>query len=137
MLDSVLVEMRFTRNFLADWFAGNLQRPEDPADFYLNQVLAKNFSIVRSNGVRLNREQALATFYGKLHGSDPTVLRHDNNNINSLLDTGEVAVVEYDESHVYEGHTVVNALTAVFLKDSAAPNGVRWLLVHETSMAAD
>ena len=136
LLEQALVEMRFTRNFLAKWFAGAIQKPEDPADFYLNRVLAKNFNIVRPNGVPLNREQTLAGFYGKLHGSDPMVLRHDNDNINPLLDTAAVAVVGYDESHVYQDHTVINALTAVFLNDNTAPNGVRWLLVHETPIEA-
>ena len=132
LLDQVRIEMRETRNFLASWFAGRVEKPEDPEDFYLQQVLAENFQIVRPNGRRLDRDQTLSAFYGKLYGSDPTVLRHDNDNVTIILDTATVAVVGYDESHLYQDHAVVNALTAVFLKDDNAPNGVSWLLVHET-----
>ncbi len=137
LVEQVMVEMRETRNYLANWFGGKIEKPEDPGDFYLQNVLADNFHIVRPNGIRLNREQTLAAFYGKLYGSDLTVLRHDNDNIITILDTDTVAIVGYDESHVYQTHKVTNKLTAVFLKNDNAPNGASWLVVHETPIAGD
>jgi hypothetical protein len=134
LLERVLVEMRETRNFLASWFAGAVEKPEDPMNFYLQSVLAENFSIIRPNGLRLDRQQTLLRFYENLYASDPTVLRHDNSNIRAILLTPEVVIVDYDESHVYRDHSIVNALSAVFQKDDEAPNGVRWLRLHETSI---
>ncbi len=132
MIEDVLVEMRETRDFLANWFAGKPDKPARLEDFYLNKVLADEFYIVRPDGRRLAREQTLKGFFEKLYNSDPTVLRHDNDNIRPVLDNGHVAVVGYDETHVYSDHAVTNALTAVFLKNDTAPHGVSWLVVHET-----
>ncbi len=132
ILKQVLVEMRMTRDFLASWFAGRLEKPEKLADFYLGKVLAENFTTVRPDGTRLDRDQTLHVFFEKLYGSDPTVLRHENHNIHPVLNTETFAVIEYDEKHVYAEHAVVNALTAIFLKNATAPNGVSWLVVHET-----
>jgi len=132
LLNQVFIEMRVTRDFLAGWFAGRLEKPDKLADFYLGAVLAENFTTVRPDGTRLDREQTLHVFFERLHGSDPTVLRHENDNIHAVLNTGTIAVIEYDEKHVYAEHAVVNALTAVFLKNEMAPNGVSWLVVHET-----
>lgn len=132
LIERALLEMRDTRNFLADWFAGRHPKPERPEDFYLTSVLAKNFTIVRPNGLRLNRDQTLQNFFEKLHGSEPTVLRHDNVNIQPILDRGDVVVVGYDERHVYTDHVTVNALTAVLVEHQSAPNGVLWQVVHET-----
>jgi hypothetical protein len=132
LLNQVLVEMRVTRDFLASWFAGVLEKPEKLEDFYLSRVLAENFTIVRPDGTRLDRDQTLHGFFEKLYGSDPTVIRHENRNMRLILDTGTIAVIGYDEKHVYTDHAVVNALTAIFLKNETAPNGVSWLVVHET-----
>jgi hypothetical protein len=137
LLERALLEMRDTRNFLADWFAGRQQQPERPEDFYLNKVLARNFTIVRPNGLRLNRDQTLQIFFDRLHGSEPTVLHHENINIQPILEREDVVVVGYDERHVYTDHATVNALTAVLVHDQSAPNGVRWQVVHETPIGTE
>lgn len=133
MMELITIEMTETRNFLASWFAGKVDKPERLEDFYLTKRLDRNFHIVRPDGRRLDRNKTLEGFFGKLYGFNPSVLRHDNDNIHTLLDTDTVAVVGYDESHVYQDHAVVNSLNAVFLRDEMAPNGVSWLLVHETA----
>ena len=129
--------MQVTRNFLASWFAGKASKPENPADFYLNKVLADNFMMVRPDGTRLDREQTLDSFFNKLYASEPDVLRHDNLNINTILDTGSLAVVAYEEDHVYVDESIVNAVTAIFLQNEKAPNGVSWLSVHETALTKE
>ena len=134
LLRRVEEEMQVTREFLADWFAGRLEKPNDSKDFYLNRVLAKNFSTIRPNGARLDREQTLQAFFEELHGSEPGVRRHDNLNIRSLSNDGNMAVVQYDERHVYTDHDNTNSLTAVFLRNDSAPHGVSWLVVHETPL---
>ena len=129
-------EMRVTRDFLAGWFAGRLEKPKSRKDFYLNTVLAHDFTTVRPDGTRLDREQTISAFFNKLYGSEPTVVRHENLNIRTTLNTGTIAVIEYQEKHVYVDHSLVNALTAVFLKDETKPNGVSWLVVHETPVVS-
>ncbi len=131
-LDRVEREMQDTRNFLANWFAGRAEKPEYPGDFYLKGVLTKDFHTVRPSGTRLDRQQTLDCFYDKLYGSDPGVLCPENDNIVTLLSSDTLVIVGYDESHVYPNEIVVHALTAAFVKDANAPNGVAWLLVHET-----
>ena len=132
LLHRVEEEMLVTREFLADWFAGRLDRPKDSQDFYLNRVLAKNFNTIRPDGTRLDREQTLNGFFEDLHASEPNVLRHENLNIRTLSNDGNIAVIQYDEKHVYTDHDSTNALTAVFLRNDSAPHGVSWLVVHET-----
>ncbi|MBT7950723.1 MAG: hypothetical protein HN764_03790 [Gammaproteobacteria bacterium] len=132
LLKQIYEEMRVTRDFLAAWFAGSLEKPEKVEDFYLSRVLAENFTTVRPDGTRLNREQTIHGFSEKLYGSEPDVIRHENLNIQAILNTESIAVIAYDEKHVYSDHAKVYALTAVFLKDETAPNGVSWLVVHET-----
>jgi len=131
-VERVLIEMGETRSFLADWFAGRAEKPQSPEEFYLNKVLAQNFNIVRPNGLRLDRQQTLASFFSKLYGSDPQVLRHDNSNIQIILQQTGMLVMGYDESHIYRDHVITNTLTAVLLAAPNAPNGVQWQLVHET-----
>lgn len=133
----IFKEMQATREFLCNWFAGRLEKPESLADFYLSKVLDSNFNIVRTDGTRLDRQQTLSSFFEQLHGFDPGVLRHDNSKIVILLDTGTIAVAGYREHHVYAGHETINAVTGVFLKSESAPNGVSWLLVHETPGACN
>jgi hypothetical protein len=132
LLKQVLIEMCVTREYLASWFAGLLEKPESLEDFYLSRVLAENFTIVRPDGTRLDRDQTLHGFFERLYGSEPTVIRHENLNMRTILDTGTIVVIGYDEKHVYTDHAVTNALTAIFLKNETAPNGVSWLAVHET-----
>lgn len=134
LFKQALIEMEATRTFLANWFSGRLVKSLNTKKFYLHKVLAENFTIVRPNGKRLSREQTLKIFFEKLHLSDPKVMRHDNRDIRLILDTGELVIVGYKESHVYADHEVINELTAVLVKDTEAPNGVKWQLVHETAI---
>lgn len=131
-LKQVLEEMRVTRKFLANWFAGRLDKPGSLEDFYLGKVLHESFTTVRPDGTRLDRDQTLHVFFENLYGSEPTVIRHENLDILSVLNTGTIAVIAYNELHVYPDRTATNALTAVFLINETAPNGVSWLSVHET-----
>ena len=132
LFDRVLQEMQETREFLADWFSGRAEKPSNSGDFPLQQRLARDFHTIRPDGTRLDREQTLNVFFNILHGSDPKVLCHTNDNIKVLLETDSLVLVGYDELHVYQDHTRINALTAAFVLNDLAPNGVSWLLVHET-----
>ena len=137
LFERVLREMQETREFLADWFSGRAEKPPGPGEFPLMQRLAKGFHTVRPDGTRLDREQTLRVFFNNLHGSDPDVLRHDNDNIKVLLETDSLLLVGYDEQHVYQDYIRTNTLTAAFVLNDSAPNGVSWLLVHETPTNED
>ena len=135
LFDKAKIEMEYTKNFLSDWFAKRIDKPNSIDDFYLNKVMAPDFTIVRPNGERLTRAQTLQGFFNKLYGFEPDNIRHDNTHIQALFSSKDLIMVGYDETHVYRTHEVTNTLTSVLLRDDEAPNGVLWVLVHETPKA--
>ena len=115
--------------FFQDWFTGKLENtPENLARF--TAVVDEGFQIVSPEGGVSTREQILDRVE-RAHGAR-SALRIWIENYSSRPLAEGVQLVSYEEWQETEGQTRGRISTAVFTHASQAPNGVRWVRVHET-----
>lgn len=115
--------------FFEAYFLGSI--PADDVSRFAD-ALDPSFTIVNPNDGRVaDRDATLAMVRdGYAHASDFTITCSDHR----LLHATEATIIaEYVERHDWtDGRSNARLSTVVFAVDPTAPNGVRWVRVHET-----
>ena len=122
--------MRELHEFFARWFSGWLDETEIER---LDQALHPDFTIVGPTGGVLDKAGIVARVLAS-RGRSPTSI--DIHSLETLSESDALVIGRYEEwqSRRSEGGVEERRLksTAVFVPDAGAPNGLRWLSVHET-----
>lgn len=107
------------------WFLGNL------ADLgRVDRALHDTFTFVDPYGGTSDREGTMADLHaGRAH---TTALKITTSDHRVVFESDTVVVAEYVEQHQLAQRTNARRATVVFTRDADAPNGLRWLRVHET-----
>lgn len=114
--------------FFAEWFGGS--RPDtDEAFARFADALASSFTMVVPDGRTVPRDAVLKAVRDS-HGWGATTIWIENHVLR--FSNAGVALVGYEEWQTRDDATRGRASTAFFAVDPAAPNGVRWMHVHET-----
>lgn len=93
-------------------------------------ALADDFTIAGPDGSISDRAQTLAALRdGHAHSESMKIVISA---MNPLVENGALVVASYIESHELALRSNHRLSTVVFRCDDAAPNGVRWVRVHET-----
>lgn len=122
-----------TEAFFADWIAGRLPKTE-AAFARFKDVLAEAFVLIGPDGSEISRA-ALLDYFFTSHGADPTITRWvDDARVRHETDT--FCVVTFVEGQTGARRTATSNISVLFTPDADAPNGVRWLHIHETPMLA-
>jgi hypothetical protein len=109
--------------------------PGDDAAFArFEAAFAPGFSMVGPSGARLNRDGVLDMLRSRRAAFGPEFRIEIRDPVALAAGPGFVAI-GYDEIQAGRPGLLNRRASAVFLLDSAGPNGLRWLLVHETWIA--
>jgi hypothetical protein len=126
---SWIAEVQQLHHFFESWFAGreaSMQRAEAALD--------DGFTSVGPDGVARSRDEILDSIRrGK--GQNPA-LRITTSDYEEMENGPDLIVARYIEHHHREGDDTHRISTVVFRRSPSTPNGVSWLSVHETWMAA-
>ena len=122
-------EVNDLHQFFEDWVSGALPKTEE-SYARVQQALSDDFAIVGPDGRLTQRDPLLNGLYAAHLGRPNFRIWIENYQLHPQL--GELAIVTYEEWQEIEGEVTARLSTAVFQQDAAAPNGVRWLHVHET-----
>ncbi len=134
MLDAARCEVLEVHQLLESWFVGAV--PEnDAALVRFLDVLAPDFEAVMPSGRLVDRAALVARLH-ELHGQWRDAHRRGRIRIERLhaRALGEaVVLVTYEEWQDYGATSRGRQASAVLASaDSPAPNGLRWLHLHET-----
>ncbi len=118
--------------FFEQWFRGEVEHG-DAALARLADALAPGFEMITPEGGRAGRAQLLEgirSMHGR-HASTrpPFTIEIAHVQIRGLGD--DVALATYEEWQQVEGERTERLSSAVFQASARAPNGVRWVHVHE------
>lgn len=137
--DPVAKEIIQLHAFFEDWFRGNCN---DSDRVFKNRLLSRmdiDFYIVLPNGECFYGEQ----FWPEMrtaHGSNPKFQISLRNFARKLQIGQKTFVANYEEwqKNSVESKPENNGRvsTAIFVEDKSAPNGVKWVHVHETWLPA-
>lgn len=116
-------------DFFQDWFNAVLPQTQEAFN-RMDRVMDRRFAIVMPSGVRVEREVLLARLFGA-HGARSGI-RIWIEKVSVLIETDELAVVEYEEWQEEGGKTTSRYSTVVFRRQPDAPNKLVWVHVHET-----
>ena len=117
--------------FFQGWLGGVL--PEDEETFArFTDAIGPEMMLVSTDGQLLSHD-SLVAWIQHAYGSEPG-FRLWVENIQVRKAIGGVAVVLYEEWQDRAAGRNVRQSTALFEVHKAAPNGVRWLHVHETRL---
>lgn len=117
--------------FFQEWYLGEVDDPNGEAFGRVSEVLAEEFHIVTPEGKMLGRSEILTAVRGG-HGSKPADFRIRTEKCHFRAGGRGIGVVTYEEWHDEGGKSQGRLSTAVFQDRADAPNGVRWVHVHET-----
>lgn len=116
-------------DFFQDWF--NAVLPQNQEAFNrMDRVIDRRFAIVMPSGVRVEREVLLARLFGA-HGARSGI-RIWIERVSVLIETDDLAVVEYEEWQEEGGEVTSRYSTVVFRRQQNVPNKLVWVHVHET-----
>ena len=117
--------------FLEAWISGRIERSHGVGRF--GEVLAPGFHIVGPSGELLSRRELL-DYLVEQHGTDPGTRRWvENPRTWSVGDA--LAVVLFDERQVRDAQELASRVSILCEAAPSAPDGVRWLHVHESRIA--
>lgn len=122
--------------FFTEWFTGVLPDTDATWSAFEN-TLAPGFVLVSPDGMVLEREPLLASLrpmHGS-HGAEAGFNIGIRNFTCRHVGTRSV-IVTYEEWQTLHGEEKARISTAVFERNPAMPNRVRWLAVHETWLPA-
>lgn len=123
--------------FFADWFNGSLD-DTDEAFARFERVLDPRFVIVGPDGSMHDRTSILALVRDAHASVDPDQpMRIWVQSVRVGAMSRDHAIVTYEEWQERAGASRGRLSTAIFQPADEAPNGVRWLHVHETWLPAD
>lgn len=118
--------------FFEEWFAGRL--PNTDAAFARATVaLGDAFVLVGPNGRLTDRHTLMNGLRGEHNGRSS--FRIWIQNFQLQQQHGDIAIATYEEWQDIDDTITTRLSTAVFQQDPTAPNGVKWLHVHETWVA--
>ena len=123
--------------FFVEWFNSDLE-DTDGVFSRVESAFHRDFSMVLPDGSTIDRETTLAQIRSA-HGSadldQPS--RIEIVDVETHFVGADVALVSYEERQ-FAGGALQNrrASTACFVTAADAPNGVRWLRLHETLRTA-
>ena len=117
--------------FFEGWIGGVL--PEDEKTFArFTDAIGPSMMLVSTDGQLLSHDR-LITWIRKAHGSEPDFrLWVENIQIQQVI--GGIVLVVYEEWQDRAAGQNGRQSTALFEEHRTAPNGVRWLHVHETRL---
>ncbi|MDA8020898.1 MAG: DUF4440 domain-containing protein [Thermoanaerobaculia bacterium] len=131
------LEVHDLHTFFQEWSVAEL--PDTDATYArLGQALAPNFTMVTPEGGSLGRA-AVVGGLREAHGRWPGGGTIEVSEVEPVHVLGDVAVLTYVEHQDFdagdERRMSRRRSTVVFRNEEGAPNGVRWLHVHETWLA--
>jgi hypothetical protein len=131
-------EVAALHQFFADWFNAVVD-DTDEVFARVADVLHASFAMVVPSGEVLDRAAVLARLRAAHASADrnaPTRIEI-RNVVNRVVDE-DAALITYEEWR-FEGDRAPSGRTssAYFLRSTAAPNGVVWRHIHETSLRRD
>lgn len=124
-------EIRELHDFFEHWFNGAIE-PEALDRF--EAALAPGFVLVAPDGRRWSRTQTIDRVTSAYDGEHLEIEIRD---VRIVDETGARVTAQYEELHNKQGSRTVRLSTVVFARSEPAPNGLLWLLVHETWKPAD
>jgi len=137
--DPVAREIIDLHIFFEDWFRGNCKDSERVFESRLLSRMDIDFYIVLPDGECFYGEQFWPQMR-KSHGSNPDFQISLCNFARKLQIGRKTFVVNYEEwqKNALNSKPVNNGRvsTAVLVTDNSAPNGLRWVHVHETWLSA-
>lgn len=117
--------------FFTEWFTGVL--PDTDATWAaLEDTLAPGFVLVTPGGRLIEREALLQGIRANHGQHEDTGFEIWIENFECRLIEGDVVVATYEEWQTLGDDTTGRLSTAIFERNPAMPNHVRWLHVHET-----
>ncbi len=127
--------------FFQDWFRGELPQTDEAFDRF-SGVMDDSFHIVSPGGrktaiepLRAGLRSAFGSWRPASVESEGSRIWIENTQFQALNE--DLSLVTYEEWQKNEGPAKGRLSTAVFRRDPEAPNGVRWLHVHETWLPAE
>jgi hypothetical protein len=118
--------------FFTWWFSGELPNT-DAAWSALENGLAPDFALITPHGTRVERDPLLTSLrplhgqHGPAAGFKISIRNYDCRHVDDGL-----VLATYEEWQTLHGQETGRLSTALFERNPAMPNGVRWLHVHET-----
>ncbi len=131
MDDACKKEVIELHQFFEDWNQGKLAKTEDQFRRFSGAV-AKDFEIISPGGGSMSTTEILGRVregHGSSRGTD---FRIWIESYRSRPIGDGILLVTYEEWQSQGGKDIGRISTAVFRRESRAPNGVVWLHVHET-----
>ena len=110
--------------FFVDWYRGDAASMDR-----VERALAPDFTMVTPDGELLARPSVIAGITEGRKGSSPGIEVHEIEVRSTDVDH---ALATYQEWHHHPDGTTVRLSTALFTRDTSAPNGWAWRHVHET-----
>lgn len=128
MQDNVRSEIQELHAAFVRWF--DPTSPSPPAEFErIESALAPSFAMVTPSGDLIDRTAVLGAL-SAAKDARTVAIEIDVKTVTMLGDSRVMAV--YEERQSEDGATRVIVSTVVFQAVPSAPNGIRWLHVHET-----
>lgn len=122
-------EIEALHQFFEDWLSGECPNTDATLE-RLRRALAPEFRLIHPSGRWTTRADILAGLRDR-HGRQPG-LTIDIRDVRLRQATDEIAVATYEEWQESKASTDGRLSTVTFRREADAPNGLRWLHVHET-----
>jgi hypothetical protein len=121
-------------DFFVNWLHGKL--PNTPQAFHrVEHVLSPDFLLISPDG-KITNNKSLLTSIRAAHGARPSLnMWIESVQLQQQIDN--LLIVTYEEWQRENDNTTARISTAVFRVESNAPQGLRWLHVHETWLAIE
>lgn len=121
---SEIVELH---DFFEDYLKGTIPASEIGR---IDSVFAESFAMVAPDGSVSDTKGVKAAISGS-HGALGS-MKMRISNAELVADSADLIAARYIEHQDYDGGSNSRRATVVFQVDPSAPNGLKWLTVHET-----
>ncbi|MFB6286773.1 MAG: DUF4440 domain-containing protein [Candidatus Bipolaricaulia bacterium] len=129
-------EIRELHRFFEAWFTGQL--PNGDSEFSrLDEALAEGFQIITPDGRRVDKPELLQQVRSAhgAHSDDAFDIEIRNIDVRHVL--SPLCLLTYEEWQQHSQGAPTGRLSSVIFRDvEDAPNGVKWLHVHEVGLDA-
>ena len=122
-------EIAELHQFFEDWFCGRVELSEERFARFTS-VMAEEFHLILPSGAMIDRSQAVPWIWN-MHGTRPTT-RMWVDKVQVISRCAGCWVAVYEEWQESPDERTVRLSSALLGDDADAPNGLRWLHVHET-----
>lgn len=129
MIENCKKEIITLHRFFEEWFKGNL--PDDEKTFSrITGVLCDDFLIVSPDG-KITDKSGLTAGLKMAHNRWNTGTIQIKN-IKGRNISGDICMLIYEEWQTTPDGTTTRLSSALFQREENAPNGVKWIHLHET-----